>query len=633
MMQKKWRVLITLSISQTGLRMLEKYCEVEISTKDVPLTKGEVITKVKDKHALCCGADEVIDTEVMDAAPNLKIIARFGVGYDNVDVEAATKRGILVTNTPGVLTEAVAEMTWCLVLSLSRHVVQADAFTRRGSFKRSGPQLLMGTNVEGKTLGIVGAGKIGTAVAKKSLGFKMEILYYDPVRNEELEKIGGKRVTLDYLLGHSDFVSLHVSLTPDTVHMIRGKQIGLMKKTAYLINTSRGQVVDEGALVRALENKQIAGAALDVYENEPRINQKLLQMRNVVLTPHLGSCTKETWDAMAVMMAKNCLAVLSGEKPPHLVNVDVLQQGKKEEKMILLSSTRPNQGHYKPNVTSRLLEDLQGGEVVFGTMFREFTFLNRTIKEGWDLVKKTWECGYRFLVMDCEHKAFNPEILAEFAERAHEMGISIWIRPEQTSEPPLSMYADIGFSGFMVPNVNYPEEAQFAVDRVYFPPVASPTKRGDRGRRGFSLGDIPRDEQKFKNIKDGERYVNNNTLVIIQTEHPIGIKNLANILSINGVCGTIVGTNDLARGIAQQRGNEHLIKLDFSAMYRHNLMIEAYKTVGKICQRKRKHAGIHFTEVDETDLIKRLVYDFGYQILVLGRDENFDNPQFTKILK
>jgi len=300
--------------------------------------------------------------------------------------------------------------------------------------------------------------------------------------------------------------------------------------------------------------------------------------------------------------------------------------------VLLYNHKQPDRGQYQPNITSHLLEDLAKGEVIFGTMFREFNFLNRMIGEGRDPIKEVHESGYRFLIIDCEHKAFNPETLAEFANRAHEIGISIWIRPEQTSEPPIGMYADIGFSGFMVANVTSPEEARFAVDRVYFPPVAWPVKEGDRGRRGFSLGNIPRDGQKFKNIKNGERYANKNTLVTVQTEHPLGIKNLAEVLSIRGVYGTIIGTNDLARGIAQQIENEHLIELDFFAMYRHNLMIEAYKSVGKICQSKRKYAGIHFTEVDEVDLIKKLVNNFGYQLIILGRDENFNETQFVELL-
>jgi len=301
--------------------------------------------------------------------------------------------------------------------------------------------------------------------------------------------------------------------------------------------------------------------------------------------------------------------------------------------MLLYNLARPDRGNYKPNITFHLLEDLKKGKVVFGTMFREFTFLNRMIEKGHDPIKEVSESGYRFLIIDCEHKAFNPETLAEFAERAHEAGISIWIRPEQTGEPPLSMYADTGFSGFMVPNVNYSEEAKFIVNRVYFPPVAELVREKDRARRGFSLGNVPRDGQKFKNIKDGERYANKNTLVIAQTEHPIGLKNLPDILSIRGVYGTIVGTNDLARGIAQQKGNGHLIELDFSAMYRHNLMIEAYKSIAKICESKKKYAGIHFTEVNEADLIKKLMNDFGYQLITLGRDENFNAREFVGFLK
>jgi len=301
--------------------------------------------------------------------------------------------------------------------------------------------------------------------------------------------------------------------------------------------------------------------------------------------------------------------------------------------MLLYNSARPDRGNYKPNVTFHLLEDLKKGKVVFGTMFREFTFLNRMIEKGCDPVKEVYENGYRFLIIDCEHKAFNPETLAELSQRAHEVGISIWIRPEQISEPPISMYADIGFSGFMVPNVNYPEEAKSVVDQVYFSPVAQSVKEKDRGRRGFSLGDIPRDGQKFRNIKDGEGYANKNTLVTVQAEHPIGLKNLPEILSIKGIYGAIIGVNDLARGIAQKKGNEHLIELDFSVMYRHNLMMEAYKSLAKICRSKRKFAGIHFTEVDEVDLTKRLVNNFGYQLIILGRDENFNESEFVEYIK
>lgn len=324
-MQEKWRVLITLDIPEIGVRILEKHCEVEVNKKDVALSKKELIERVYDKHALCCGAEDVIDAEIMNVASHLKIIARYGVGYDKVDVEAATQRGILVTNTPGVLTEAVADMTWCLLLGLARRIVEADTFTRNGLFKRSGSRTLMGIDVKEKTLGIIGAGKIGTAVAKRSLGFEMKILYHDVVRNEKLEKIGARKVELKYLLANSDFVTLHVSLTDDTLHLIGEEELALMKETAYLINTSRGQVVDECALVKALARKQIAGAGLDVYENEPHITKELLKMKNVLLTPHIGSTSKEIRDAMAMMMTNDCITVLKGENPSHLVNSQVLK--------------------------------------------------------------------------------------------------------------------------------------------------------------------------------------------------------------------------------------------------------------------------------------------------------------------
>ncbi len=322
-MQKKWRLLITLDIPEIGVRILEKHCEVEVNKKDVALSKKELIERVYDKHALCCGAEDVIDAEIMDSAPNLKIITRYGIGYDKVDVEAATQRGILVTNTPGVLTEAVADMTWCLLLGLARRIVEADTFTRNGLFKRSGSRALTGIDVKEKTLGIIGAGKIGTAVAKRSVGFEMKILYYDVVRNEELEKIGARKVELKYLLANSDFITLHVLLTDDTLHLIGEEELALMKETAYLINISRGQVVDEYALVNALARKQIAGAGLDVYENELHITKELLKMKNVILTPHIGSTSKETRNAIAVMMANDCITALKGEKPSHLVNPEV----------------------------------------------------------------------------------------------------------------------------------------------------------------------------------------------------------------------------------------------------------------------------------------------------------------------
>ena len=218
----------------------------------------------------------------------------------------------------------MAEITWCLLLCVARRVVEVDSFVRAGRYKASGPRFFLGKELRGKTLGIIGAGRIGTAVAEKSIGFNLEIFYYDPVKNEKLEKMGVKKVELDYLLRHSNFVSLHVPFTRETTHLIGERELNLMKKTAYLINTSRGKVINEGALVEALEKKQIAGAALDVYENEPRITRELLGMRNVVLTPHIGSATRETRGKMSIMVAEDCIAALKGERPPRLLNPKAL---------------------------------------------------------------------------------------------------------------------------------------------------------------------------------------------------------------------------------------------------------------------------------------------------------------------
>lgn len=271
------------------------------------------------------GVGDIIDSEVMDSSPNLKIIANYGAGYDNIDIPAATERGIMVTNTPGVLSEAVAEFTWCLLLCVARRAPEADSFVRAGRYKASGPRFFLGREVGGKTLGIIGAGRIGTSVIRKAAAFNMQILYCDLLEKKNLEKIGAKKTELDYLLEHSDFVSIHTSLIGESIHLMGRRELALMKKSSYLINTSRGKVVDEVALVEALKKKQIAGAALDVYENEPEVTKELLDMRNVVLTPHIGSATRETRDKMAIMVAENCTAALRGERPPHLVNSKVLQ--------------------------------------------------------------------------------------------------------------------------------------------------------------------------------------------------------------------------------------------------------------------------------------------------------------------
>ncbi|MCD6331411.1 MAG: D-glycerate dehydrogenase [Thermoplasmata archaeon] len=314
------KIFITRRLPEGGLRLLKEY-ELEIYEGDAPPSKEEIIEGVKDKDALICLLTDKIDAEVMDSAPNLKIIANYAVGIDNIDVEEATKRGILVTNTPGVLTETVADLAWALLMAIARRIVEGDKFMREGKFKGWAPLLMLGSDVYGKTIGIIGAGRIGSAVARRAKGFNMRILYYSRKRNEKLEEeCNAKYVDLETLLKEADFVSLHTPLTEETYHMIGEKELKMMKPTAYLINTARGKCVDENALVKALKEGWIKGAALDVFENEPAIHHELKKLDNVVLTPHIGSASYETRSKMAVMVAKNVIAALEGKLPPNCVN-------------------------------------------------------------------------------------------------------------------------------------------------------------------------------------------------------------------------------------------------------------------------------------------------------------------------
>ena len=314
------KIFITRRLPEEGLRLLKEH-ELEIYEGDAPPSKEEIIEGVKDKDALICLLTDKIDAEVMDSAPNLKIIANYAVGIDNIDVEEATKRGILVTNTPGVLTETVADLAWALLMAIARRIVEGDKFMREGKFKGWAPLLMLGSDVYGKTIGIIGAGRIGSAVARRAKGFNMRILYYSRKRNEKLEEeCNAKYVDLETLLKEADFVSLHTPLTEETYHMIGEKGLKMMKPTAYLINTARGKCVDENALVKALKEGWIKGAALDVFENEPAIHPELKKLDNVVLTPHIGSASYETRSKMAVMVAKNVIAALEGKLPPNCVN-------------------------------------------------------------------------------------------------------------------------------------------------------------------------------------------------------------------------------------------------------------------------------------------------------------------------
>ena len=319
------KIFMTRRLPEKGIEMLREH-ELDIYEGDTPPDKQEIIEGIKNKDILISLLTDPIDKDVINASPKLKMIANYAVGYDNIDVKEATKRGIVVTNTPGVLTETVADLTWALILSIARRIVEGDKFMRQGKFKGWAPLLMLGGDVYEKTLGIIGAGRIGKAVAERAKGFRMNVIYYSRHRNEEIEKMGAKYVSFNDLLRQADFISLHVPLTNETYHMIGRNEFKMMKKTAYLINTSRGKCIDEEALHEALKNGEIAGAALDVFENEPYVNENLKKLDNVVLTPHIGSASFETRTKMAVMVAENVLSFLKGEIPPNCVNLEVYKK-------------------------------------------------------------------------------------------------------------------------------------------------------------------------------------------------------------------------------------------------------------------------------------------------------------------
>ena len=323
-----FKVYVTRIIPQAGLEILKNNLKnFKINKADHILSPEELREHVKGLDGLLSLLTDKIDAETMAAAgPQLKVIANYAVGFDNIDVKAATERGIMVTNTPGVLTDATADFAWTLLFSAARRVVAADAFTRALKYDGWAPMLYLGGDITNRTLGLVGAGRIGTAVAMKSKGFNMRVLYCDEYHNEKLEnEIGAKKVDFEELLQESDFVSIHVPLLKSTHHLFDEKAFKLMKKSAYLINTSRGPVVNEAALVQALKDGEIAGAGIDVYEEEPKIHPELIKLENAVLAPHIASATIETRTKMATMAATNLIEGLKGNKPPNLVNPEALK--------------------------------------------------------------------------------------------------------------------------------------------------------------------------------------------------------------------------------------------------------------------------------------------------------------------
>jgi lactate dehydrogenase-like 2-hydroxyacid dehydrogenase len=320
------KIYITRQIPQPGIDLLiENGFEVDVFSEDKPVPNNTIKKKVRNADALLPLLTDSISKEVIETAVNLKIIANYAVGFNNIDLKTATSKKIAVTNTPGVLTESTAELTWALILAVSKRIIEGDVYTRAGKFKSWGPLLFLGGEINGKTLGIIGAGRIGTAVAKRAAGFNMNILYNANTKNDVIEnQLNGKRVNLDELLKNSDFISLHVPLTEKTYHLIDKIEFQKIKNNAYIINTSRGPVINESALVEALQNNQIAGAGMDVYENEPELKNGLIHLKNTVLLPHIGSATLETRTKMAVMAATNIIEYFKGKKPPNIINPEVL---------------------------------------------------------------------------------------------------------------------------------------------------------------------------------------------------------------------------------------------------------------------------------------------------------------------
>ena len=317
---QKPKLFITRYIPEPAIKRLEEVFEVEIFPENRAITHEELKEKVKDIDALICLLTDNIDHEIIEAASNLKCISVYAVGYNNIDVETATKHGIVICNTPGVLTETTADLAWALIMSCARRIVEADCFVREGKFQGWEPMLMLGNDIFGKTLGIIGMGRIGRAVAHRALGFDMKVIYYDPQVDPESLPSDYVSVDLTTLCQNSDFISIHTPLTPKTRHLIGEKEFNLMKPTAILINTARGPIIDEQTLISALKEHKIAGAGLDVYENEPVIPEELIKLSNVILLPHIGSASYETRTKMALLAAENAIAVIEGKNPPARVN-------------------------------------------------------------------------------------------------------------------------------------------------------------------------------------------------------------------------------------------------------------------------------------------------------------------------
>ena len=323
----KPRVFATHQLFDEARQILDAACDVEYWTNDERPPREEVLRRVKDKEGLVCLLTEKVNDELLRVAPKLRIAANVAVGYDNIDVDACTKRGVVATNTPGVLDETTADFAWTLMMAVARRLAEGEQLARSGNWKGWNLDQLCGADIWGKTLGLVGFGRIGRAVARRALGFHMKVIYTDAVKApaEVAKSLNVEYRDMNALLAESDFISLHVPLIPETRGLFNSPKFYRMKPTAFLINTSRGPVVEESALVAALDAKKIAGAALDVYENEPFIHPGL-KRPNVVLAPHLASASLETRTKMAVMAATNVVGLFQGQMPPNMINPAVLRK-------------------------------------------------------------------------------------------------------------------------------------------------------------------------------------------------------------------------------------------------------------------------------------------------------------------
>jgi lactate dehydrogenase-like 2-hydroxyacid dehydrogenase len=320
------KVLVTQKVFEEALALLGKHFEVESNQRDMTLSPAQLVKKLQGKAGAMILLTNTIDDRILAQCPDLKIVSNIAVGFNNIDVKTCTRRGVMVTNTPGVLDDTTADFTWTLLLAAARRVVESDKFFRTGKWKGWGLMQFLGHDVHHKTLGIVGFGRIGKGVARRAKGFDMRVIYTDVQRVDEAteREYGVMYVDKRTLLRESDFVSIHVPLFPETQHYLSDAEFALMKKTAILVNAARGPIVDEKALVRALKEGKIAGAGLDVYEKEPKCERALLSMKNVVLAPHTASASIETRTRMSIMAAGNIVAGLSGQRPPNLVNPEVL---------------------------------------------------------------------------------------------------------------------------------------------------------------------------------------------------------------------------------------------------------------------------------------------------------------------